>query len=111
VGRIGVGEQKAHRDSFDAVCDERLDCAGDIVSHQRLDHLALGAEPLAHLENAVAGEQHFWCRRENVEHILAAPLPPDLVDIAEAARSEKPDSHTLAFKQRVEGGRRAVQDQ
>src|SRR6185295_16797785 len=46
-----------------------------------------------------------------VEDILAAPLPPDLVDVAEAARGEKPDPHTLAFEQGVERGGRAVQDQ
>jgi hypothetical protein len=111
VSRIGVGKEEAHRDRFDTVCDECLDCVGDIVRHQRLDHLALGAESLAHLANPVSRQQHLGRRRENVEHILAAPLPPDLVDVAEAARGEKPDPHALAFEQRVERGSRAVQDQ
>ncbi len=78
---------------------------------QRLDHLALGAEPFADLEDAVAREQHSRRRGEDVEHVLAAPLPADLVDVAESARRQQPHAHALAFEQGVERGGRAVQDQ
>ena len=112
VRGIGIGEQKAHGDRLDAVGDELARPRSATSSRrQRLDHLALGVEPLADLENAVAREQHLRRGREDVEHILAAPLPPDLVDVAEPARGEQPDPHALAFEQRVERGGRAVQDQ
>jgi hypothetical protein len=71
----------------------------------------LGAQPLADLENSIAREQHFRRGREDVEDVLAAPLPSDLVDVAETARGQQPHPNALALEQGVERGGRAVQDQ
>ena len=84
---------------------------GDVVGLERLDHLAPAVEPLADLVDPVARQQHLRRGRENVEHVLAAPLPADLVDVAEAARGQQAGAHALAFEQGVERGGRAVQDQ
>ena len=108
---IGVGEQEAHRDRFDPVGHELAHGVGDVLLPQRFDDLALGADPLADLEDAVARQEHLRRGREDVENVLAAPLPPDLVDIAEAARRQQAGAHALAFQQGVQRGRRAVQDQ
>src|SRR5262249_34905710 len=62
---------------------------GAVPRRERLDHLAAGADPLADLEDALAREQHARGGGEQVEHVLAAPLPPDLVDVAEAARRQQ----------------------
>ena len=43
MGRIGIGEEKAHGDGLDAVGLELADSVRDVVGIQRLDHLALGA--------------------------------------------------------------------
>ena len=111
VRGIGVSEQEAHRHRLDPVGHQLAHGGGDVFRHQRFDDLALGADPLADLEDAVARQQHLRRRREDVEHVLAAPLPPDLVDVAEAARRQQSRAHALAFQQGVERGGRAVQDQ
>ena len=111
VGGVGVGEQEAHRHRFDTVGHELAHGADDVLRQQWFDDLALGPDALADLEDAVARQQHLRRRREDVEHILAAPLPPDLVHVAEAARREQSRAYALAFEQRVERGGRAMQDQ
>src|SRR5262249_33804177 len=104
VDGIGVSEQEAYGDGLDAIGHERRDRGAHVVRHQRLDHLALEAHPLADLENSVAREQHSRRGREDVEDVLAAPLPSDLVDVAETARGQQSDPNALAFEQGVERG-------
>ena len=111
VDGIGVSEQEAYGDGLDAIGHELRDRGAHVVHHQRLDHLALEADPLADLENSIAREQHLRRGREDVEDVLAAPLPADLVDVAETARGQQSDPNALAFEQGVERGGRAVQDQ
>ncbi len=111
MGRIGVGEQKAHRDRFDALRDQFACGCGNVVGIERLDHVTGEIEALAHLVDAVAGQQHFRRRRKDVEHLVAAPLPADLVDVAETAGGDQADAHALAFEHGVERRGRAVQDQ
>ena len=111
VAWIGVGEQERDRDRLDAARHEVAYGALHVGAVERQHDLAAEIEPLAHLENAVALEQHLGRRRKDVEHLLAAPLAADLVDVAKARRGQKPDAHTLVLKQRVERRGRAVQDQ
>ena len=89
MGGIGVGEQKAHRDRLDPVGHELPRGFGDIVGNQRLQHVAPRVQPLADFENTIARQQHLRRRRENVEHLVAAPLPADLVDVAKPARRQQ----------------------
>src|ERR1700685_1431289 len=66
---------------------------------------------VAPLVDPCAGQKHFGRRRENVEHLVAAPLPADLVDVAKAACGDQADACALAFEHGVERRGRAVQDQ
>ena len=111
VGRIGVGEQKTHRDGFDALRHQLARGRGNLVGIERLDHVTGKIEPLAHLVDAVAGQQHFRRRCKDVEHLVAAPLPADLIDVAETAGGDQADPRALAFEHGVERRGRAVQDQ
>jgi hypothetical protein len=99
---VGIGEEKAHRDRVDTGAHKLAHRGGDVRALQRLDHLAGRVEPFADLEDAIAREQHRRRRSEDVEDVLAAPLPPDLVDIAKAARGEESHARAVAFDERVE---------
>src|SRR5262249_56037392 len=60
---------------------------------------------------AMGGEQQRRGGGEEMEDVLAAPLPPDLVDVAETACGQQSNPNALAFEQGVERSGRAVQDQ
>ena len=109
--RIGVGEQEAHGDGLDPLRLQRPNRTHDFVAIQRLDYRTVRIEALADLMDAVAREQHLRRGSKNVEDLVAAPLPADLVDVAKAARGQKTGAHALALQQRVERRGRTVQDQ
>ena len=108
---IGVGEQKAHRDRLDPVGNQLARGVGDIVGNQRLQHVAARIQSFADFVDAIARQQHLRRRRKNVEHLVAAPLPADLIDIAKPARRQQANANTLAFQHGVQRHRRAVHDQ
>src|SRR5208337_5324928 len=78
---------------------------------QRLDDLAVRVEPFADLEDTIAREQDPRRRSKDIEHVLAPPLPSNLVDISKSFCGEQAGARALALEQRVERHGGPMQDQ
>ena len=111
MARVRVREQEGHGDRVDLLREQLADRVLDAGRIQRADDLAAEVQALVDLEHAVAREQHLRGGGVQVEHIGAAPLAADLVDVAKATRGQQAHAHALALQHGVQRRRGSVQDQ
>lgn len=108
---IGEGEQEADADGLRARVYERARRPRNSITVECFDDLAAIIEPAADFMDHVARQKHFWRGREQIEHVVAPPLPADLVNVAEAHIDDEAGADAFVLEQCVQRRRRAVQDQ
>ena len=109
VRRVREREEEADRDGLDPERAEGLGRRLDVRRLERSDHLALGADSLAHFEPKLAGHEGRGLRRVEVVE-AAALLGSDLEDISEARRRQQADPGRLSLDDRVRRHSRAVDE-
>ncbi len=76
VDRVRVGVEEADRERLDVVAVDRLvEDALDLRDVERLEHLAVVAEPLGQLAPEAAGHQRRRVHRAQVEEVVAGLAP------------------------------------
>jgi len=80
---VGIGVEKTDGDRLYPPLLERLCRLDHAPLVQLLDHLAIWAHPLKHLEPVAPRDQGSGLPVEEVIHPLPV-MPPDLIDVAEA---------------------------
>ena len=108
MGRVGIGVQQRHGDRLVAVLRDALQHQRKLFPVERLQHLALEAHPLPHLENPLAGDQRV--RLQHVQVVgLVALLPAEDEHVAEAARGNQRRLRPAPLDDRVGRDRRRVE--
>ena len=106
VRGVGVGVEEADRERLDA---GRVDQVPHRLAHavrvQRLDHRAVGRDPLAHLPAAAARDERIGPPEPEVEQVVAL-LEAHVEDVAEPRGHEHPGRRPAPLDDRVgdEGG-------
>ena len=110
VRGIAIREEEDERDGLHAVVREALRGGAYRTFVERYQNVALGIEPLRHLQAAPA--RHEW-RRPPIEHVVHPQeiAAADLEDVAEAFGRHQPRARALAFEERVDADGRAVDDE
>jgi hypothetical protein len=107
VGRVEKGEQQADRAGFRTTLTHLGGHTGQCLGAQRLQHFAVCADSLGHLESQLAGRQRR--RVVGLEVVQARTgLTADLEEITETFRGDDGHRRPAALDERVGGHRRAV---
>ena len=109
VGRVRVRVQEAHGNRLDAVPQEQLELAVDLVERERLELRSVRGRSLGHLAPEVARHQRLGRRVEEVVD-LGARAAADREDVAEAARRQQPDPDAALLEHGVDRDRRPVEE-
>ena len=106
--RVGIGVQQRHGDRLVAVLRDALQHQRKLFGVERLQHLALEAHPLPHLEDPLAGNQRVRLQHVQVVGFVAL-LPAEDEHVAESARGDQRRLRAAPLDDRVGRDRRRVE--
>ena len=107
MGGVQIGEQKADRASLHAVGHRRVDGVGDGFGGRRLEHRAIGHDPLGQFHPAFP--RHQGAGKISLQIVaVGADLAADFQQVAEPLGGNQADDATATLQQRIGGDGRPV---